>query len=366
MNKQPLSSLTLSICCLFALSSCRGETLTTGSEPAARISPNFSPDCFISDTENPIITSGDFSSPLSLKKTTWNDPHIIKEADTYYMYVSSDDNFNHDIKIYRLASNDGKNWHPDPAIPVLQKSEGQWDSQSVETPAVIKLADTYHMFWTGYSDYTNSRDFKIGHAISPDGVNWQKDPSFLLAPSDPFGPVNLDFHQFLVGEPAPVVFNNMIYLYFTAIGGNTSVGTTLQVIGLIQSHDGINWTQPQSVLQPNQNLYPRGQPDYYKGYSTPHAAVLNNKMHLFFDVVRTDASDRLFSQQKIHHAVSENGINGWQQDDKEIIDFTESVWTQTEVRSPAIYLNQGKLLLWYAGHKLSPTALGIGMATCTP
>ncbi|MCG8383801.1 MAG: hypothetical protein MJA28_16545 [Gammaproteobacteria bacterium] len=344
------------------LASCGSESTR---EEASTVSESaLSPDCFIEHPENPIITSGDFSAELSLTQSTWNDPHVIKEGNTYYMYASSDDHFNHDIKIYRLSSMDGIQWQPDPAHPVLGKSPGEWDSQSTETPAVIKLADTYHMFWTGYADYTNVTDFKIGHATSLDGVTWVKDENFLIGPSAPHADPNFEFDQYVVAEPAPVVFNGMIYLYFSALGINAELGKTQQVIGVITSSDGIHWTAPQPAIIPDQSLYPRESPEYYKGYSTPHALVLDQQIHLFFDVIRTNEADTLFSQQKIHHAVSANGINGWQQDEKAIIDYRDAAWTEDEVRSPAAYLEGDQLLLWYAGHSLSPVSLGIGLATC--
>lgn len=347
---------------LAILASCSSESTR---EEASNVSESaLNPDCFIEHPENPIITSGDFSAELSLTLSTWNDPHVMKEGNTYYMYASSDDHFNHDIKIYRLSSTDGVQWQPDPAHPVLEKSPGEWDRQSTETPAVIKLAGTYHMFWTGYADYTNVTDFKIGHATSLDGVTWVKDENFLIGPSAPLAAPNLAFDQYVVAEPAPVVFKDMIYLYFSALGINAELGTTLQVIGLITSSDGVHWTAPQPVIIPDQSLYPRGSPTYYKGYSTPHAVVLDQQLYLFFDVVRTNEADTQFSQQNIHHAVSANGIDGWQQAEKAIIDYRDAAWTEDEVRSPAVYLEGDRLLLWYAGHSLSPLSLGIGFATC--
>ncbi len=93
--------------------------------------------------------------------------------------------------------------------------------------------------------------------------------------------------------------------------------------------------------------------------------MFDSKAHLFFDVVRTDVSDGPFNQEKIHHAVSNDGLNGWVQDSKEINDFTEAAWTQTEVLAPSVYLDANQLHLWYGGNTLTPAvALGIGVATC--
>ncbi len=322
------------------------------------------PDCYQAYSSSSIITTGDFSGAIGVTKTTWNDPHVLKVGANFWMYASSDDNFDHNIKIYRLISTDGISWIPNPTTPVLTKTATKFDSQAVETPSVVNFNGQYHIFWTGYSDYTDTKTFKIGHAVSSDGITFVKDATHLLAATDPSGAPNLDFNQFLVAEPAAVVFNNKIYLYFTALGANTSVGTTLQVIGLTTSADGTSWSTPVSTLLPDQAQYSRGSPDYYKGFSTPSAVAMDGKVHLYYDVVQTDSGGSLFSQVKLHHAVSSNGLNSWTQDSTQIYDRSHFSWTATEIRSPSAYLNSQKLMLWFAGHS-SSSDLGIGLATCS-
>ena len=344
-------------------SACGSEETPT--DPPAPAQPDFSkliPSCFTPHGSNPLIVSGDYAAELGLGTPQWNDPHIIKVGTQYWMYASADDNFNHDIKVYRLVSTDLVNWTVNPTTPVLEKTAAAFDSRSTETPAVVFFQGQYHMFWTGYTDETDISTWKIGHAVSSDGINFTKDVSPLVEPSDPGGAPNLDFDQYLVAEPAPVVFNNQIYLYFAAAGANIGVGTVLHVVGLITSSDGLVWSAPQSVLEPDQTTYPRNAPDYFKGYSTPHAVVLDDEVHLFFDVVRTDAAGTLFNQEKLHHAVSSNGITVWSQDPTHLIDKNDAGWTSVEVRSPAIYLEGTSLTMWYAGH--TGLTLGIGLATC--
>lgn len=258
-----------------------------------------------------------------------------------------------------MISNDGITWTLNPTSPVLQanSTNGTWDHRAVETPSVIYFNGQYHLFYTGYpTTHTDANSYKIGHATSTDGINWTKDPSYLVAPNDPTNNTpNLTFNQWITAEPAAVVFNNKIYLYFTAVGANIGVGTTLQVIGLTTSTDGITWTPPQSVLEPAQSIYPRAT---WIGYSTPHAIVLDNKMHLFFDVVQATP----WKQLRLHHAVSDDGITGWTQDTSAIFANTNFTWTSNEIRSPALLLEGNNLMLWFAGD--NGTTLGIGYATC--
>jgi len=316
------------------------------------------PGCFVA-RQSPVIKIGDLFSG-----STWNDPHVLKVGDQYVMYASSDVNFNGDIKIYRLVSGDGISWSLSPSTPVFVKPESRtaWDRKSVETPGVVYFKGQYYLFYTGYSDASGISSFRIGYATSPDGITFTRAPNFIVAPTDPGGAPNLAFNQFMVGEPGPVVFNDSIYLYFTAMGADMSVGTTLQTIGVMTSSDGTTWSAAQQALKPDQGLYPRAAG--WIGYSTPHAAVLGGKVHLFVDVASEVPS---WKQLKIHHAVSDNGVTGWKQDAIAIFDHLDIPWTTEEIRSPAVYLDGSSLKMWFAGHtnpKARDFIMGIGYAVC--
>ncbi len=298
----------------------------------------------------------------------WNDPHVLHDGTQFVMFASSDISWNGYVQIYRLVSSDGKNWSiTNSGNPVFEKAASGWDSHCVETPAVVYYGGQYHMFYTGYDvayDYTSSdgngsgdgdtlydddtasKHFRIGHATSPDGITWTRDSSNpIVFPTDPYVVPNLDFNQSVVGEPAPVVFNGKIYLYFTAVGASIDVGTTWQTIGLVV-YDGTNWDAPRRVLTPDLLIYPRSSGDEYIGYSTPNAAVIDGKVHLFFDVVLNSP----WTQVKIHHAVSSDGESGWIQDSGALLQRSDYYWTESEIRSPSVLVYGGNLYLYFAGH----------------
>jgi predicted GH43/DUF377 family glycosyl hydrolase len=318
--------------------------------------PNYSklgPGCFRAGSANAVLTKGSL-----IPGADWNDPSVIKIGSSYVMYASSDQNFDGNIKIYRMISTDGIRWALSPAKPVFQANPDvkSWDHRAVETPSVIYFGGKYHLFYTGYpSNLNDSSSYKIGHAVSTNGISWTRDPNFILAPTNPAGAPNLDFNQYVVGEPGAVVFQNKIYLYFTALGANTSVGTTLQTIGLTTSSDGVHWSKAQNSLSPDQSLYPRSS---WLGYSAPQPVVLNGQVHLFFDVVQATP----WKQLKLHHAKSSNGVTGWIQDTNPIYSDKDFNWASNEIRSPSALLDGNNLLLWFAGDNGS--SLGIGLAEC--
>lgn len=324
-----------------------------GNTPTGLLDPN--PGCYTLNSL-PQIKSGDYFTG-----SNWNDPNVLKVGNQYIMYASSGDFLSGDVAIYRFTTSDlSSAWQLSPTTPVFIKSAGatDWDRKSVETPSVVYFQNKYYLFYTGYSSFTDVTTYKIGYATSTDGITWTRVPNVYLEPTDPTGPPNLQFNQYTVAEPGAVVFNNKIYLYFTAVGANANVQTTLQTIGLVTSSDGINWSTPQQVLLPDQVLYPRA--DHWIGYSTPHGAVINGKMHLFFDVAND--SSGTWTQVRLHHAVSDDGASNWTQDASATLDTSRFSWASREVRAPAVFFEGNSLHYWFAGDQ--GTVLSIGKGIC--
>jgi hypothetical protein len=192
-----------------------------------------------------------------------------------------------------------------------------------------------------------------------DGITWTKDPSLLLGPSGMSG----RFDEFIVGEPGPVVFNNTLYLYFSAVGFDAGVAAGLQTIGVMTSSNGTAWSAPTQAFKPDQSVYPRAM--NWVGYSTPNAVVIAGKVHVFFDVANDHGNDT-WTQEAIHHASSADGLTGWTQDPAPLRRITDFTWTAREIRSPNALLDGTTLRLHFAGDDLfNAAAWGIGQMTCS-
>ncbi len=340
------------ICLLFLVVSCGGGSSTANAN-------KITPECFQGGTTPELQIGSGFAN------ADWNDPHVLKVGGEYWMYASSNLGFPvppSPVQIYRFTSTDATNWTLSPATPVLSVTAAQWDEGGNETPGVAFFNGMYHMFWTGYPDAWPNHDslnFRIGHATSPDGITWTKDASFLLGPSGIAG----NFDEFIVAEPGPVVFNNTLNLYFTAVGVDAALATTLQVVGVITSTDGVTWSAPTLILKPDQMVYPRAA--NWIGYSTPNAVVFEGEVHLFVDVAN-DHGDDTWTQEALHHASSADGLTNWTQDATPIRRLTDFFWTQREIRSPAALLDGTSLRLYFAGDDLLSTGeWGIGQMTCS-
>jgi len=69
-------------------------------------------------------------------------------------------------------------------------------------------------------------------------------------------------------------------------------------------------------------------------------------MHLFYDVAEDP-----FVQTKIHHAVSDDGISNFVQDNQEIFDRNMFAITSSEINGPSPLLDGTQLKLYFAGSR---------------
>lgn len=255
---------------------------------------------------------------------TYNDPHVLRVDGHYWMYASSTVAFDFPVRLYRLTSSDNTTYTRNPAEPILDVGAAEsWDAGGVETPAIVDFGGQYHLFWTGYPVEIDAEghsvfDYAIGHATSEDGVTWTRDTGNpIVTPSGTDADPGNDWYAFIVGEPGPVVFDGKIYLYFTAVGADVELGTSLQVIGVTTSSDGAAWSAPELALKPDQAQFPRDlmlddDPETklgWVGYSTPNAIVLGGNVHLFYDVAQ-DLTGSDWKQVRLHHSYSPDGKTG--------------------------------------------------------
>lgn len=68
-------------------------------------------------------------------------------------------------------------WSPISENPVFQGTgDGTWDRKIRERGYILRVGDTYHLWYTGYNDDKSPTKF-LGHATSTDGVHWKRDPA---------------------------------------------------------------------------------------------------------------------------------------------------------------------------------------------
>jgi predicted GH43/DUF377 family glycosyl hydrolase len=283
-----------------------------------------------------------------MKMALWNDPSVLKQGDTFIMYVTSNiDGAWENVVPFRATSRDGKNWMIETNNPLLPLGKsGAFDEKKVETPSVVYYKGKYHMYYTGVSREGLRGSLAIGYATSKDGIHWTKitEKKPLLAPT---GNPARDWNGYHVAEPGAVVFKDKIYLFFHASGARKGgvKPANKSVIGLAISDDGLHFSDPVQVLEQG-SVYPVTAPEKYLGYSTPSALAMGGRLHLFYDVI---ASKPRWEQVAIHHAVSSDGYR-WKEDEKPLLHKRDFSWTGDEIRAPSAVLDGSIVRLWFAGH----------------
>jgi predicted GH43/DUF377 family glycosyl hydrolase len=157
---------------------------------------------------------------------------VILADDTYMMWYSarSDD---HPKCVGLASSEDGITWTRDANNPVFEPDpEGSWDQDYVACGAVTMVNDTFHMWYTGYSGHWDQS--AIGHAYSPDGMAWTRDPANPVLTLEMDG--TMDTGWIWIDE---VVFDgNNLHMWY-AVG---NMAANKGHVGHATSTDGSQWT----------------------------------------------------------------------------------------------------------------------------
>jgi hypothetical protein len=291
--------------------------------------------------DNPIVMAGDL-----IDKGLWADPSVLKVGDGYVMYMTSStkEPFKPPILTFRAVSRDGVKWRLDPERPLMDASGTPF--VSIETPSVVYFRGEYHMYYSGIHPSGHLPVMEIGHATSPDGVTWTKDPLPVITSS---GKVS-EWNGYTVAEPGAVVYKDKLHLYFIGIGARPKgMPPQLQSIGLAISSDGRTFDKPR-IVHTQSKLYP---PEAgFPGYSTPSAIADGDTIHLFFDVVHFDKNAKPdWRQVALQHAVSKDGGLTFVESGGPLLRRDDSDWSVGgEVSGPAALVDGDEVKLWFGGH----------------
>ncbi len=303
----------------------------------------------------------------------WNDPSVMRAGDEFWMWLSG--GFSREgVQIYRFTSVNGIDWTiangGNPVLVPGNKATGDFDWLGVETPVVIKVGDTFHMY---YSAFKNGQFpfLTMGHAVSPDGDHWQK-LGEVTGISNVVGQYAGNPWGWLArGEPAAAYIDGTFLLYFTDVKCRTDECTAepipIRGISLAVSKDGHNFQQigTQPILLPDENVYPAAHG--WEGFTTPWVVPVNGKLELYV------ANFRTVNGKSVHRGISRfastNGIH-FDPVSHHIVLPTENRWSRWHVRAPSVVDHDGTLYMWFAADDFEEgvtdpltARTGLGLAT---
>ena len=326
------------------LSNSRKETLGNVADlfniKLSKVQVNLS---WIEYENNPIIQYNDV-----IEGYIWNDVSVIKEENTYRMWLVGANPFNASpfkIKFFHATSNDGINWDINTNV-ILDSTEGEWDRGNIETPSVIKVGNIYHMYYGAYDTDFPAGIYSIGHATSNDGINWVKDPNNpLIEPHD--NPLEWGF--FTTAEPAIVYHNNKFYLYYASAKSNWPEPGAPFGIMVATSDDGSNFTDNKIAY----TLTSSYNSTEYRGYSTPAVYVQDGIFYLYHDVVYSPDSPDGFEQIAISSAKSSDGFN-FEEVETNIFTSYNGDWKDESVLAPSVLQDGNTIKIWFSGQTKKP------------
>jgi predicted GH43/DUF377 family glycosyl hydrolase len=159
-------------------------------------------------------------------------PDVIKIGDTYYMYYQGD-NGTGNIKIGLATSSDLVNWTHYSGNPILTTGAGgAWDDNWVSNPTVFEEGGTYYMFYEGDSGTESA----IGYATSPDGITWTKNAG------NPVLQKNAGWDGHNVGTPSVIKEGATYYLFYHG-GQDMGGGYIKDQIGVATSANLNAWVR---------------------------------------------------------------------------------------------------------------------------
>jgi predicted GH43/DUF377 family glycosyl hydrolase len=283
--------------------------------------------------EEPVLVNGETGS--------WDDdgvgfPSVLKLNDTYHMWYGGIATGAAGLQIGHATSTDGMVWETDSQNPVLPKGEaGSWDEQRVYIPTVVHDGSVFHMWYVGAG--SEGTEY-AGYATSEDGTNWTKSevqPTFMLD-----------------GKP----FEKRMSVHGVIYDGEKfkmwSHTSSLYEIYHATSSDGLVWNiSPETV-----ELY-RGDPGEwdYPRMQISSAAMKGDTIHLCY-------SGGDFYDWRIGYATSTDGINWTKDEINPVLDPGEAGgWDDLFIAFGSLMYDESvnKFKMWYyAGAEFLEGSIG--------
>ena len=282
----------------------------------------------------------DVGSPGSWDDMQVGCPSIIFENDTFKMWYTGDDGNN--FRIGYATSLDGIFWTKDTVhSPVLDVgAPGEWDGEMINWPSVVFVNGIYHMWYVGKSDPDASL---IGHATSPDGLVWTKDPDNPVLEQGLAG----SWDSYWVFFPLVIFENDTFHLWYSSFGNN------LGQIGyaIATNPDGKNWTKYSGnpVLSPTSGTWDWSQ------VIEPSIATYNDTLYMFYR--------GSYQQGKIGFATSTDRVTWYKNPNPCLLIGSAGSWDSYSLSFPNVIYDGNEYKMWYCGKSSSTGEVKIGLAT---
>jgi len=271
---------------------------------------------------NPVLTTGSAGE--------WDDFYIgtssvIYHNNTYHMWYQSGEDT---VRIGYATSPDGINWTKDSNNPVMDVGPaGAWDAHWVYMGNVLVIDSIFHMWYTGHTGQEMSKNYQIGHATSPDGIVWTKDPNNpVVGPSESW-------------ESTGTLWGKVLYIDGTFQMWYAGSGKPYDpAIGHATSSDGVVWTK-----YPKNPILTSGDWDSPRFYPGP--VIFDGSTYQMWYFGGGSNS------QKIGYATSEDGKQWVKYGPPVLREGPSGSWDDLQVAMSSVLFDSTKYKykMWYMG-----------------
>jgi predicted GH43/DUF377 family glycosyl hydrolase len=274
---------------------------------------------FIDFPQNPIMTKQSIGNEYYGVRG----PYVLKVDDTYYMWYFTQSD--HGKMYINLAtSSNGLNWAYCPSNPVISPGEyGSWDDLRVAMPTIIYDDNMFKMYYQGFRDAYGQ--WSVGLATSVDGINWEKYPNPVLSGSM----LNNDFK---ITPNAIIKIDGIFYLYYGAKNYTYDYKNCIAT-----SSDGVNWTKMgELVFNTNQ------------GWEADAIAITSvQKYSDSFQMIYASADEN--GVTGFGEAFSQDGINWIKHFNNPVFTKERAINDYWQVSDPFLFKDDNELRIYYGG-----------------
>jgi hypothetical protein len=295
---------------------------------------------WIKHAGNPVLSP---ETPPAWDQTYAGANTVMFHDGVFKMWYEGDNSFGY------ATSPDGIAWTKYAGNPVMVPGPiGSWDEDNIDNASVIAVADSFHMWYSGVDSLHDNR---IGHATSPDGIVWTKDPANPVIDLDnPFG---WDSHEAM--HPFVIYENNVFKMWYNGHDGIT------QRILYATSPDGTVWTRFTSffMLEP-------GAPGRWDDWELGPLCALRAQggYHMWYTAWNQTP------EYAIGYATSPDGLTWTKDTDNNPVLERGSAgsWDDSLVVIPNVLLMDSVLTMWYSGSdgSLGHTGRATSITTLVP
>jgi predicted GH43/DUF377 family glycosyl hydrolase len=271
---------------------------------------------------------------LGGKLGTCFDVSVLREGDKYRMWFS----WRPRKSVALVESTDGVHW-TEPVIVLGPNDKTDWETD-VNRPGVIKVGDTYHMWYTGMD--AKWQHSYLGYATSADGRSWKRQSERpVLSPEAPWEKVAVMCPHVMRDEKS-----GELRMWYS--GGEINEPNAL---GYATSRDGLTWSKHAS----NPVFASDPAHDWEKHKVTAAQVIAADGGYLMFYIGFRDEA-----HAQIGVARSKDGVTGWERHpENPIVRPGAEKWDHDACYKPFAIYDGAKWLLWYNGRRGGDEQIGL-------